>query len=110
MAMDPALRAVLRQPIRVAPRTGFAGGNATFGASVEALARVERSDRIIEGADGTKRQTTHLIITETRIGDEDRVWLPGEWTSDDNGNHRTPAIVDEVPDERGNVHHYEVTV
>ena len=84
-------------------------GKIVYGTAASRAAWVERESRIVDMRDGTKRQTTHLIIVESSIGDTDRIWLPGDGSTDAT-KARVPAQVLAPLDATGAVDHYEVRV
>lgn len=112
--MDPQLLGQLQQTIRVGARSGVdSAGKGTYSSSAEVSARVEPLTRIVARPDGTSKATTHSIITNTSIGELDRIWLPGIWATSDAASvstARLPVSVETLVDEFGNVDHYEVLV
>jgi hypothetical protein len=108
--VDPCLRALLTQTINVRRVTAYtSGGNETLGTATAVRAHVEVKDAEGPSPGGTEATVSHLLITETAIGRDDVVWLPGlDPTNAALGKH--PIAVDTFRDERGNVDHYEVTL
>jgi hypothetical protein len=77
--MDESLRATLVKTINVASVTAYtAGGNETLGAPVALAAHVENTDEVITAENGTQLSPSHLLILDTAIGLDARVWMPGE--------------------------------
>lgn len=113
--MDAQLRAQLAETIYVAaPSTVDNYGQTTYAAPVAVKARVEHLVSTISGGrgaaaevtDGEQSASSMLIITESEIKPESRVWLPGDNQADATLARR-PLSVLRLPDERGNVDHYE---
>ena len=62
-----------------APALGFtAAGVATFGSTVAFQARVESTVKLIRGKDGQEIVSSQQIGTLAAVGEQDRIWLPGE--------------------------------
>jgi hypothetical protein len=81
--MDPALKSLLTQTIHVRRPTGFSpGGTPTLAAAVAMLAYLEPGATQGSGMGGTEMRTGTLIITETDIGMDDRIWMPGDDPTD----------------------------
>ena len=104
MPMEPALKALLVQTIRLAPYTGQdAYGKPTYGPAVEVPARIER----------------HFITAATTTGaqllDESVVFLDGTVPIDERSQLTLPdgtiaplEGLKPVLDMAGNIHHFEV--
>ena len=107
--MDPMLRKSLAQTIYVAQRSGIAraSGQPQWGSPAATSARVEPSTKLIYGSSGTAHGSSHCVVTATRVRMGDLVWLPGA-DSSVRAEAKEPLRVDELSDERGTVHHYEV--
>lgn len=109
--MDPALRAMLLKTINVRTVTAYTpSGDETLSVAVAipAYVEVKKSDAGM-GAVGREAQVQHVVITETAITMDQRVWLPG----DDPGTvefGKKPMAIDVFNDVLGNVDHYEVTL
>jgi hypothetical protein len=118
MTMDPQLRSQLAQTIYVAaPSTVDNYGQATYATPVAVKARVELQRSTESGgrggslstSDGDESASSTLVITEAEIKPESRIWLPGDNQADPTLARR-PLSVLRLPDERGNVDHYETRV
>jgi hypothetical protein len=118
MTIDPQLRSQLAQTIYVAaPSTVDSYGQVTYATPVAVKARVElqRSTEsggrggAIDNQDGEQSASSTLVITETEIKPESRIWLPGDNQADPTLARR-PLSVLRLPDERGNLDHYETRV
>ena len=110
VGLDPQHRAQFTETIFVATISAVGSfGDKTYGTPVSRTARVQLDEQVVETADGNFLRTTHLIATETRLGKRDRIWLPGDSSSDDT-LARLPAQIKEAKGERGDVEHYEVRV
>jgi len=108
--MDAQLLDQLNQTINVAtPTTASASGDPTYGSATAIAARVEDNRQIVQAADGSFRETTHWIATQTAITDETRIWLPGDSPADPK-LARLPAQVNVAVAENGSIDHYEVRV
>lgn len=111
MPVDSELRKMMAQTIYVA-RVSSTLANVYGGKSWDTpdpfAARVEPKRRTHHSATGDEVISDFLVLTETRIGLTDRVWLPGDSTTA--GRGREPKSVFEVPDEDGTISHYEVYV
>lgn len=109
--MDPQIVATLTQTISVASATGAdVYGQPSWGAPATRSVCVERSDKILAGANGEQLRTSHLIITTSAIGTMDRIWLPGD-SSSTASLARRPMSVEPIPDElSGTTSHWEVYV
>lgn len=105
--MDPQITASLKQTINVAPySSALRAGDPTFGAAVAVSAYIEDKIITVRGPSGNELKTSKLIITASAIGLQDRVWLPGDSTSD-RTKGRSPVSVETFVDEVGNADHYE---
>lgn len=105
--MDPQLRAQLAETIYVAaPSTVDNYGQTTYATPVAVKARVEHLVSTESAQTGEESASSMLIITEGEIKPESRVWLPGDNQADATLARR-PLSVLRLPDERGNVDHYE---
>lgn len=105
--MDPQLRAQLAETIYVAaPSTVDNYGQTTYSTPVAVKARVEYLVSTESAQTGEESASSMLIITEGEIKPESRVWLPGDNQADATLARR-PLSVLRLPDERGNVDHYE---
>lgn len=111
MAMDPQLKAQLRQTIYYAvPDLITADGSRSYGSATSCSARVEELSRRVLGPDGEERLSSHHIVVDstTTLGMGYRIWLPGVSTTQ--ANARTPLSVAKAVDEYGNTSHWEVFV
>lgn len=110
MALDPQIKSTLQQTIAVASAsTRNEAGDLAYGAPANRLSRVELYSKRIVTADGEEKQTTHKILVELAIGENDRIWLPGD-SSADAKLARLPLQIGVAVDENGALSHYEVTV
>jgi hypothetical protein len=118
MTMDPQLRSQLAQTIYVAaPSTVDSYGQVTYGSPVAVKARVELQRSTENGgrggslstSDGEESASSTLVITETEIKPESRIWLPGDNQADPTLARR-PLSVLRLPDEKGATDHYETRV
>jgi len=81
-------------------------GDPTFGAQSTLKARVEEEVGIVATADGEQTTYTHKIATETQIGVNARVWLPGANTGDNNAAMR-PLVSRTAQTLSGGYRYYE---
>lgn len=103
-------KTLLNQTISVAAKSSRdAYGDPSYDAASSVSAYVERRRQIVEMPTGEKVETTHWIVVESEIKTTDRIWLPGDSTSDPSLAH-TPASVEAFVDDTGATHHYEVMV
>lgn len=102
--MHPGLKRMLHQRVQVARQTGMSDyGDPTWGAPVEVAARIEPTTKIVMAPGGGQQfQAEILVIVESGIQAEDRVWLPGQ------AEPRTARSVFEVPGPFGGIDHLEV--
>lgn len=109
--MDAQLKAQCQQIIHVATQsTRNSFGDPSFGAATAVQARVEDDQQEYgDSPDGERRRTRKRIVTESRINMSDRIWLPGDSPADPSLG-RSPYQVQELPDERGGIDHYETVV
>lgn len=97
----------LNETINVATRSSLgAGGAPTYNAAAPVKARHEYDVRTVRAADGTERQVEHHVTTVGEINPEDRVWMPGDSTSNVNLAKR-PVRIQEGKDKAGNTTHWE---
>lgn len=103
-------KALMNQTINVATKSGRdSSGDPSYGTAADVSAYVEKRRGIVELPTGEKVETSHWIVVESEIKLSDRVWLPGDSTSDPSLAY-TPASVEAFVDDVGNAHHYEVTL
>jgi hypothetical protein len=112
--MDPQLKALNRQIISIAYSTATVDiyGEAILASPATVYARVERHERTLSLENGDYAKTSHLIILDENAPTPSyasRFWLDGSNPSTV-GFARIPKIVNMVPDERGNVDHWEIIV
>lgn len=96
--------------ITVDPWTGSRGqaGDPIFsGVQRTQSGRVEPRIEIVRANNGEERVTSHWIATPTAIGDQDRIWIPGDDTSK-TSSARFPIRVDTVKTKDGSIDHYEI--
>ena len=112
MALPSALAGMLDQTVYLASVSGRTNsGQPTWGTPVAVSARVESSNRQIQGQDGTTVQTSNCIFLNTTRPPVrgDRVWLPGDARTD--ALARLVRHVDALPARSGSgTSHYEVYV
>ena len=98
---------LLTDEITLARRTGNSGGNPTFGAQITGKARVEDVNTLMVAQDSNEKRVTTMFVTDTEVFYTDRIWLPGDNTSDNSAAKRAVKIMyARFP---GNSHgHYEV--
>jgi hypothetical protein len=90
-----------RQTITYAPLLGRdAYGKPTFGSSATAPARVQPQRKMIRTADGSEFLASFVVYTAAPIALTDRVWFPGELSTDSN-KARRPAAIDDYVDGAG---------
>lgn len=65
-------------------------GDPTYATAATAAANVENSDKVVTFEGGEERQAQYKIATQTEIKFGDRIWLPGEATTDE--PHRPMVI------------------
>jgi hypothetical protein len=89
----------LTQAITVRAQSGVStAGDATFGQKRTQAARVQQGrDR-----DSDEKTHTHVVYTDREIQPDDRVWFPGDDTTDDDVARR-PIRVDAMRDLGGAV-------
>ena len=87
-----SLAGYMPDTITLADRTGVTGGTPSYGSQYTAPARVEASDKKIIGTDGNELQAEHAIATETEIKTTQRIWLPGDDTTDNTEARRALKV------------------
>lgn len=109
--MDAQLRRQLRQTISYAAPNGTVSryGEVALGSVATMAARVEELDQEVIDEDGEARRSSHRIITESALGLDYRVWLPGVSSSDATAARRPMRVLKAI-DERGAVDHYVTLV
>jgi len=108
--VDPQLRKTCRQRIWVAQLSAVDSfGDPSFGSPQPFMARVEDDQETEDRPEGEERLSRKRIVTEEQIRITDRVWLPGDSPTEAT-LARTPRSVQELPDERGVIDHYETIV
>lgn len=81
----------LTDTITVQSQTGVSAGDPTWGSKVAKKGRVEHGTKMIV-SEGTEKQSEAQVLTDFAIGLEDRVWFPGDDTSDDNAASRPIGV------------------
>jgi hypothetical protein len=85
--------------VTIASKSGRGNsGDPTYGAQSTIMARVEPVTKLVMGADGNEKMASTRMISESEVLITDRVWLPGDDTSEVNeskqpikvGNAATP--------------------
>jgi hypothetical protein len=110
MAVDPEIRAMMRQVIRVgSPSAKTAYGDSMLGDNTPVRAYVQKRNNIVHTADGGELLSDVQIITESPIAVHDVVWLPDADPLDDRQARQVKAVAP-MTDERGGVSHYEVSL
>lgn len=108
--MDAQLLAQLRQTINVATLVSAnALGDPTYSAPTAVACRLEDEQRDEDNPDREQTVSRKRIITAVQINRTDRIWLPGDSTSD-TSLARKPEQVQMLPDEFGNADHWETIV
>ena len=67
-------------------------GDPSFAAQTTVAARVELDTRIVEGADGSTTESTHVVLTLAEVKKGSRIWLPGDNTADNKVAKRAISI------------------
>ena len=87
---------ILDQTVNVAaPNAINNDGEFSYGASVSVACRLQKNARIMKTPDGQDIISDTQVLTLTAIGDQDRIWLPGQSTSDAT-LARTPQLVKSI--------------
>lgn len=103
--MHPGLKRMLHQRVTVArPEGANDYGDPVFGEPSDPIpARIEPTTKVVMAPMGGQQfQAEILVIVESGIQAEDRVWLPGQ------SEPRTARSVFEVPGPFGGIDHLEV--
>jgi hypothetical protein len=80
---------LLTDTVTYAPVSGRTnGGQATYGSQVSLPARVEERSVKVTDVDGVERVGSHVVVTETELPLNARVWLPDDDTADNNTARR----------------------
>lgn len=104
--MDACLKRLLNKKINVASIVSYDGPQEVLGPISEVSAYVETKSSMSSDKTGTGLVTKTVVITESEIKLDDRVWLPSIPTSDLTRS-RKPLSVNVFNDENGRVSHYE---
>jgi hypothetical protein len=84
---------LLTDTVTIASETGRSNtGDPTFGAQSTIAARVEEIDQIVLLFDGNEARATHSVASEDEIKRTDRLWLPGDNTSDNTKARRALTV------------------
>lgn len=104
------IRSKLNQTVTYATRSGVdSDGDPSYNSQATIPARVEVRHKIFALPDGTQKQSSHIIYTETRIPLGARIWLPGDTTT--NANHARTIITENAdPSLRANQTLYQTFV
>ena len=87
---------ILDQAVSVAvPSTVNSDGELSYGTPVSVACRLQKNARIMKTPDGQDIISDTQILTLTAIGEQDRIWLPGQSTSDAT-LARTPQLVKSI--------------
>jgi len=81
-------------------------GDPTFGSQSTIKARVEHGTKLVV-SDGAQIQADHVVITTSPVLHTDRLWLPGDSTSDNNAARR-PVVIKKATGLLGGLTLYEV--
>lgn len=84
-------------------------GAPTYGAQVLLPARIELSQRLVRSRDGSEVVSSHVVYTQSQIGIEDAIWLPGDSTADQSVA-KYPIRVDAAYDRSGNFVYWKITL
>lgn len=111
MALDPDVVRSFNQTIYVAAYGGVSlTGDGTYGTPTPRAARVEPSTKLIDTTPmGEEIFSSQVILTASAIGLKDHIWMPGV-DFNQASLARMPKAVDALPDEDGELSHYEVFV
>jgi len=104
--MDAQLQDQLGQTIKVAtPTTAINNyGEMSYAVATTMAARIVGEQTKLHDAAGQELMSSHKLITASAIGINDRVWLPGDSTSEQG---RVVAHVAERVDENGNTDYHK---
>lgn len=99
---------LFKDTVTIARSSGVSGaGDPTFAAQVTCSARVEHGTKLITDASGNKVEAEHWYVSTTEVGQDDRVWLPGDSTGDNNAARR-PIMVKKATELLGGITLYGV--
>ena len=94
--LTQTLTDILDQTVSVAaPNAVNSDGELSYGAPASVACRLQRNARIMKTTDGQDIISDTQILTLTAIGEQDRIWLPGQSTSDQ-ALARTPQLVKSI--------------
>lgn len=96
------LRDLLNQVVTVQSQDGvnWSTGEPSWGTPRTVRCRIESKLQMVRKPDNTEVQSISTLYTDEPIGIGDRIWLPGENTSDPNVAH-TPINILGTPDLAG---------
>lgn len=84
---------MLTDTVTIAHQTSVSeSGDPVFGSQSTFLGRVEHVSKLVAGPDGTQMTADHVIATQAIVVQTDRLWLPGDDTSDNNAARRPITI------------------
>jgi hypothetical protein len=105
-----SIRAYMVDTVTVVSVAGRSNaGDPVFGPQREISARVEDGGYLQRDSDGNELQAQHVLATEDEIKITDRLWLPGDDTSDFSASRR-PLTVRYARTRTGTDGHYEVSL
>lgn len=82
-------------------------GDPTFATATTFKARVEHGSKLITDSSGNSMTAEHWFVSATVVGQEDRVWLPGDNTGSTDAARR-PIMVKKATELLGGNTLYEV--
>jgi hypothetical protein len=78
-----------------APLTVSNEGEYAYDTPASVLCKLEHKREQVKNIEGQMVLSEHAIVTETAIGPQDRIWLPGQSTSDAT-LARTPQTIEQA--------------
>jgi hypothetical protein len=110
--MHPTLKRLLTDHVRISTRTALDASSPYYTDGVYAdpvlvPCRVDRKPRRVAGNDGDTIAIDATVICEEQVSLTAKIWLPEDPPS---AAGRVVKTSTAVYDERGKLHHYEVTV
>ena len=84
---------LMTHTVTLASKSGRSNsGDPTYGSQTTISARVERKSKLFMAQDGNHKMAESRIISESEILLTDRVWLPGDDTTDTNESKQPIAV------------------
>lgn len=108
--MDTELQKMLVKTINIRVPSYSAAGDQTLGTAVPMAAHVELVKTTAAMQAGKESVVRHVIVTMDEIRRDDRVWMPGDDSSDINLGKLPVTVQTFFDPETGLVDHYETTV